>query len=66
MRTYTIREALMLVLDQVDYVRGNCGLTEMVGACLPKEIIAIARKALEDSSKPLAVGQRTEGEESNG
>lgn len=45
--TYTTEQALMLVLDQVDYVRGNCGITDMVGAVLPKEIIAIARKALE-------------------
>lgn len=46
-RNYTTEEALRLVLDQVDYVRGNCGITDMVGAVLPKGIIAIARKALE-------------------
>lgn len=41
-----LSEALLLVLDNVDYVRGNCGVTEMVGAVLPKEIIAEAREAL--------------------
>jgi hypothetical protein len=42
----TVREALLLVLDQVDYTKGACGLTEMVGACLPAEVIDKARQAL--------------------
>lgn len=42
----TVREALLLVLDQVDYKAGACGLTEMVGACLPAEVIDKARQAL--------------------
>ena len=42
------RTALQLVLDQVDYTKGACGLTEMVGAVLPKEVIALARKAIAD------------------
>jgi hypothetical protein len=42
----TTREALLLVLDQVDYTKGACGLFEMVGACLPAEVIDRARQAL--------------------
>ena len=42
----TCKEALQLVLDQVDYTRGACGLTEMVSAVLPKEVIAKAREAI--------------------
>jgi hypothetical protein len=44
--TLTTREALLLVLDQVDYTKGACGLTEMVGACLDARIIREARAAL--------------------
>lgn len=40
------RTALITVLDQIDYTNGACGMTEMVGAVLPKEIIALARKAI--------------------
>jgi len=42
----TAAEALALVLDQVDYTQGACGVTEMVGAVLSTEVIAIAREAL--------------------
>lgn len=42
----TVREALLLVLDQVDYKAGACGFTEMVGACLPAEVIDKARQVL--------------------
>lgn len=42
----TVREALLLVLDQVDYTKGACSFTEMVGACLPAEVIDRARQAL--------------------
>jgi hypothetical protein len=44
---FTVRDALLLVLDQVDYMRGACAITEMVGAALPVEVIEIARAALE-------------------
>ena len=44
------RTALLTVLDQVDYTNGACGVTEMVGAVLPKEIIALARKAIADEA----------------
>lgn len=42
-----LRAALLTVLDQVDYTKGACSLTEMVGACLPVEVIKLARAALE-------------------
>jgi hypothetical protein len=41
-----VRTALLTILDQVDYLAGNCDVTEMVGAVLPKEIILLAREAL--------------------
>lgn len=48
------RTALLTVLDQVDYTNGACGLTEMVGAVLQKEVIALARKAIaEEDEKNL-------------
>lgn len=47
--TLTVREALLTVLDQVDYDAGACGLTDMVGACLPIEVIRLARQALKDN-----------------
>ena len=46
MTKISIEEALMVVLDCVDYIRGNCCVNEMVGAVLPKEVIENARKAL--------------------
>ena len=42
----TTRDALLMILDQADYTIGNCAPTEMVAAVLPREIIALARKAL--------------------
>jgi len=44
------RTALLTVLDQVDYTSGACGVFEMVGAVLPKEVITLARKAIADES----------------
>ena len=41
-----LRTVLLLVLDCVDYTRGNCRMNEMVAAVLPKEIIERARKAV--------------------
>jgi hypothetical protein len=41
-----LRSALLVVLDQVDYTAGNCGLTEMVGAVLDRGVIAKARGVL--------------------
>lgn len=37
---------LGVVLDQVDYTKGACTLTEMVGACLPQDVIKNARATL--------------------
>jgi hypothetical protein len=39
---------LATVLDQVDYTSGACTFTEMVGAVLPKEVIALARDCLKE------------------
>jgi hypothetical protein len=41
-----LREALELVLDQVDYTRGACAPTEMVAAVLPVNVLTIAHDAL--------------------
>lgn len=38
--------SLQVVLDSADYMAGNCRMNEMVGAVLPKEVIALAREAL--------------------
>jgi hypothetical protein len=42
----TAAEALATILDACDYTAGNCGVTEMVGAVLPTELIQLARQAL--------------------
>ena len=44
------RTALLTVLDQVDFTQGACSFTEMVGAVLPKEVIALARQAIADET----------------
>jgi hypothetical protein len=46
-RTLTPTEALRLLLDQVDYTKGACSVTEMVGAVLPKEVIERCHQTLE-------------------
>lgn len=48
--TAKLRAALQVVLDQVDYTRGACSLTEMVGACLDASVIDMARAALEETA----------------
>jgi hypothetical protein len=40
-----LRESLMLLLDNVDYSNGMCGVHEMIGAILPKEILVKANEA---------------------
>lgn len=50
----TCKEALQLLLDQVDYTSGACSLTEMVGACLPKEVIKLCRQVIKDEPSNLA------------
>lgn len=44
-----LRQWLSVVLDQVDYTKGACGLTEMVGAVLEKSVIDNARIALKQA-----------------
>lgn len=48
------RTALQTLLDQVDYTRGACRVTEMVGAVLPKVVIENARASLELDPIPTA------------
>jgi len=43
----TVREALLTVLDHVDYMKGACAPIEIVCAALPVEIINLAREALD-------------------
>ena len=47
----TAREALILVLRQVDYTEAMCSLSDMVGACLPAEVIDQAKQALKDEKE---------------
>jgi len=47
-RLITLELALQLVLDQVDYINGNCRPNEMVGAVLPEEILKKVRGALDE------------------
>ena len=42
------REALLLILDQVDYKANNCSITDMIGAVLPVEVIDKCRDALNE------------------
>ncbi len=42
-----LRASLGVILDAVDYTAGNCRVTEMVSAVLPKELIEKGREALE-------------------
>jgi hypothetical protein len=42
-----LREALLVMLDQVDYTHRACTLTEAVGAVLPVDVIYKARRALQ-------------------
>ena len=46
MNTMTCREALQLLLDQVDFERGACSLTDMVGQCIPAGVLAKCRGAV--------------------
>ena len=48
----TPREALLLVLDQVDYTVGACSPTDMVAAALPTVVIDRARAALAGGHPP--------------
>lgn len=53
--------ALLTILDQVDYTEGACTPTEMVGACLPLEVIKLAREAIaEEKRKRMAALGKSE------
>lgn len=39
-------ECLRLLLDQCDYTRRACGLTDMVGACIPANVLDRCNKVL--------------------
>lgn len=45
-KTMTCREALQVLLDQVDFERGACSLTDMVGACIPAGLLEKCRAAV--------------------
>ena len=45
----TVEQALKILLDNVDYTLGNCGITDMVGAVFDVRVITMARKALRES-----------------
>lgn len=38
-----LKRILLLLLDNIDYESGACGVTEMIGAILPKEILQQAK-----------------------
>lgn len=42
----TLEQALRLLLDHMDYTKGACEPTEMVAACVPKEVLMECREAL--------------------
>ncbi len=56
--TLSSSDALKLLLDQVDYTKGACGFSSMVGAALPVEVIDKCRAALaeEEFLKSLKLG----------
>ena len=45
-RPLGVREALKVLLDQVDYTAGACTPTERVGAVLDHRVIALCRRSL--------------------
>jgi hypothetical protein len=45
-RRLGVREALQVLLDQVDYTAGACAPTERVGAVLDHRVIALCRRSL--------------------
>jgi len=41
-----LRIALMLLLDQIDYIAGNCRVNEQIGAVLPASLLAKVKMEL--------------------
>ncbi len=44
-----LKAALNVVLDQVDYQKGNCRPNEHIGAVLSPTVIGLARNVLEET-----------------
>ena len=61
MKPMTCEEALLLLLDQIDFRNGACSPTSMVGACIPPEVFARCDEALK-AAKGLRSEGRTNGE----
>lgn len=59
------RQALKLILDQVDYTAtpAACGVTDLVGAVLPRAVIDTCRAAIaeDDRKRAEAEGQGSLG-----
>ena len=53
----TVRAALQVLLDCMDFTKGNCNPTEMVGAVVPIEVIENASRALRERSRRWAYVQ---------
>ena len=45
--TMTCREALLLLLNQMDYTVHACSPTDMIAACVPAEVIDLCREAID-------------------
>ena len=50
--TMTCRQALLLLLDQMDYMAHACSPTDMVAACVPTEVIKLCREAITAEKEP--------------
>lgn len=57
--THRLRAALLTVLDQVDYKKGACAATEMVGAVLSKQVLEMCHEVLEDTATCPVAEQTT-------
>ena len=55
-RIEILKQALLLLLDNIDYEAGNCRVNEMIGAVLPKEIL---RKAWDGDFSPISRAEQS-------
>jgi len=53
MRNLTHKEALLTVLDSVDYTEGNCSIMSPISSVLPVSVIREARESLANEEKSL-------------
>lgn len=58
MKPLTCREALLLLLDQVDFTAGACSVTDMVGACIPAGVIEKCREAIAAEKRDGDIGEK--------